>query len=290
MFNDISNNFYSILEIDENATHEEIKKAYKKLACLYHPDKNKDPMSSEKFIKIKTAYDILSNPETRYKYNTINNKSDFFNLIIVTLEQYSEHAPIYLKKILSSIYGNNQYIIDFNTYRFDKVFEKLFTNPISSITKIDYDEKLNIIEHIECNLIDRYLDEYLYVKIKRQTKNDIYKYISLKYNINIFEGDGEFDINTGCHGNIEVYVEIINENGYKFIEHNLLKEITIKKELFNTNEYIEIEHIDNNIIKINKKQFVYIETNTIYTIIKNKGLPIDSYNRGDLIVEINLID
>ncbi len=52
-------NPYEILNINENSTLTEIKKAYKILALKYHPDKNTDVDSKEKFMQIKSAYDVL---------------------------------------------------------------------------------------------------------------------------------------------------------------------------------------------------------------------------------------
>lgn len=52
---------YEILGLDNNATDDEIKKAYKKLAIKYHPDKNKDIGADEKFKEISNAYQILTN-------------------------------------------------------------------------------------------------------------------------------------------------------------------------------------------------------------------------------------
>ena len=52
--------YYKVLGVSRNATNDEIKKAYRKMALKYHPDKNKDPGSEEKFKEIAEAYDVLS--------------------------------------------------------------------------------------------------------------------------------------------------------------------------------------------------------------------------------------
>jgi tetratricopeptide (TPR) repeat protein len=61
---------YSILEIAHNASAEEIKAAYKRLAKQYHPDKNPDnPSAEELFKQISKAYQVLSNPSLRERYD-----------------------------------------------------------------------------------------------------------------------------------------------------------------------------------------------------------------------------
>lgn len=62
-------NALGILGLEEKATQQEIKSAYKELAIVYHPDKNKDKKTSHFFLKIKDAYQILTNPELREEYN-----------------------------------------------------------------------------------------------------------------------------------------------------------------------------------------------------------------------------
>jgi translocation protein SEC63 len=53
---------YAILEVEENAPIEKIKKAYRKLAVLFHPDRNQDnPEAKAKFIMISKAYECLTN-------------------------------------------------------------------------------------------------------------------------------------------------------------------------------------------------------------------------------------
>jgi len=62
--------YYKILGVDKNASNDEIKKAYKKLAIKYHPDKNdNDELSTEVFKKVKNAYETLSNPTTKVAYD-----------------------------------------------------------------------------------------------------------------------------------------------------------------------------------------------------------------------------
>lgn len=57
--------YYKVLEIPRNATEQEIKKAYRKMALKYHPDKNKSPGAEEKFKDIAEAYEVLSDPQKR---------------------------------------------------------------------------------------------------------------------------------------------------------------------------------------------------------------------------------
>lgn len=62
---------YSVLGISKSATQDEIKKAYRKLAMQYHPDKNKgDKKAEEKFKEINNAYEVLGDAKKRKEYDT----------------------------------------------------------------------------------------------------------------------------------------------------------------------------------------------------------------------------
>ena len=64
-------NLYKVLELEEHATISEIKKSYKRLAKIYHPDKCNHPNATIKFQEINYAYEILSNDDSRRKYHSL---------------------------------------------------------------------------------------------------------------------------------------------------------------------------------------------------------------------------
>src|SRR6476469_5203724 len=62
--------YYDVLGVAKGASADEIKKAYRKLAIKFHPDKNPDDKSAEdKFKEAAEAYEVLSNPEKKQRYD-----------------------------------------------------------------------------------------------------------------------------------------------------------------------------------------------------------------------------
>jgi molecular chaperone DnaJ len=68
--------YYEILGVPRNATKEQIKDAYRRLAMQYHPDRNKSPDAEEKFKEISEAYAVLSDDEKRRQYDLLG-RADF---------------------------------------------------------------------------------------------------------------------------------------------------------------------------------------------------------------------
>lgn len=69
--------YYEILGIKKGASEDDIKKAYRKQALRYHPDKNKSPGAEEKFKEIAEAYDVLSEPKKKDIYDRFGEEGKF---------------------------------------------------------------------------------------------------------------------------------------------------------------------------------------------------------------------
>src|SRR5919197_84592 len=61
--------YYEVLSVSRTASEEEIKKAYRRLALQYHPDRNKDPDAVGRFKEVTEAYQVLSDSEKRSLYD-----------------------------------------------------------------------------------------------------------------------------------------------------------------------------------------------------------------------------
>ena len=61
--------YYEVLGVPKDASKDDIKRTYRKLAMQYHPDRNKSPEAEEKFKEISEAYAVLSDDEKRSQYD-----------------------------------------------------------------------------------------------------------------------------------------------------------------------------------------------------------------------------
>ncbi|MBN2368812.1 DnaJ domain-containing protein [Candidatus Woesearchaeota archaeon] len=115
--------YYEILKVDEDASLEEIKKAYRRLAFQCHPDKvpdNKKKWAHNAFIRVGTAYEVLSDPEKRRDYD---------ESLIDRTREFEE--PVYteedLKNVFEELWKQKGFEEDFDT-SFEKIFDKDFNS------------------------------------------------------------------------------------------------------------------------------------------------------------------
>lgn len=110
--------YYRVLEVHDNASLQDIKKSFRRLSLLKHPDKNKSPNAHEEFVLIVNAYEVLkdskkrtifdSNLEEKRKfdnsnYRNVNVKPPVYNYTSDNAERYANMRYEDFEKVLNSI-------------------------------------------------------------------------------------------------------------------------------------------------------------------------------------------
>ncbi|MCS6967364.1 MAG: molecular chaperone DnaJ [Cytophagales bacterium] len=101
--------YYDILGVDRNATPEEIKKAYRRTAIKYHPDKNPgDKEAEEKFKEAAEAYEVLSDPEKRARYDRYGHEgvNSSFSGGVTVEDIFSSFGSIFEDTIFGDFFGS----------------------------------------------------------------------------------------------------------------------------------------------------------------------------------------
>lgn len=151
------NKYYEILNLNNNASLEDIKKAYKKLAIIYHPDKNTDKSDIEKqenekkFKKIAEAYEILTNKE---KYNHLNNNNFNINPNVIFNQLFNNHHHFQHIFQINQQHPNIYKTININYVngkKIQKIIQNINGNIIVQeiITDIQNDDLVNQIRNMK---------------------------------------------------------------------------------------------------------------------------------------------
>jgi DnaJ-class molecular chaperone len=234
----MAKNLYNILEINKNASQDEIKKAYRKLVIKHHPDndKNVDRISiTDKFIDIKNAYDILSDNNKKHIYDEMNSpeKDEFYdnlkefvkNNVISDVDKYIKiffGEDKNLKKMIKSfdIGGIYKHIIcNVSNMSSSEITDVLGLNTqphsfdnIKTDIKEDILLDINIYGTLYTSLSDKYNDKYRKIKIKRKTKDDILLFVPLRLSEYVVEGEGEKGINKDNDGDIILKIDLMDDS------------------------------------------------------------------------------
>ncbi|WP_033613893.1 DnaJ family protein [Helicobacter pylori] len=167
----MSKSLYQTLNVSENASQDEIKKSYRRLARQYHPDLNKTKEAEEKFKEINAAYEILSDEEKRRQYDQFGdnmfggqNFSDFAR---------SRGASEDLDDILSSIFGRGGF-----SQRFSQNSQGFSSFNFSNFAP----ENLDLSATLNVSVLDTLLGNKKQVNINNES-------FSLKIPIGVEEGE-----------------------------------------------------------------------------------------------------
>ena len=261
---------YKILNIDKSCSDNDIKKAYKKLAFQYHPDKNKSQDAESKFREISEAYDILINSDKRRMYDNFG-----YDSISGDIPQIN---PLDLFQSLFNVdfagLGENMHSNIF-------VFSDLSSSPfLNSNPAMKY--------NLECSLEELYHGTQKEFSIHHQVKKDgAFTKKSTKYVINVKRGSKNNDnIIVKEGGNYipelnlteDLVIQIVEKEHprYRRKENDLyiVENITLCEALTGVN--ISVDHFDEPInVKINQ----IVKPNQMFQVF-NKGMPIKHDNQS----------
>lgn len=282
-------NYYEILGLSKNeASEENIKKAFKKLALKHHPDKGGDP---EEFKKINLAYSVLSDPQKKREYDNPQDNlhhafNNFFNFNFHQQQQQLKCKDYFheLKITLKEIYtGTKKTIkVKINKTCFD--CQKECTNckgkgviiQIQQLGFMQINQQITCNECMgsgnknnkniqceKCNGTNNIIEECnCIVEINKETQNN--QFIK-------FEGLGEQKKKKNdISGDLIIKIIVEKDLHFERQENNLIfiQKITLIESIIGKD--ITIPHFENN-ININTSIFGIINPNKNY-IIKNKGL------------------
>ncbi|MBK7036299.1 MAG: J domain-containing protein [Chitinophagales bacterium] len=204
--------YYKILELNKNATQEDIKKAYRKLARKYHPDLNPNNKEAEKkFKEINEANEVLSNAENRKKY-----------------DQYGKdwkHADAFeteKKQQKQSRRNTGQQFRNDDTGNFSDFFESMFGGQESQYNQTKFrGQDLNAELHFKLSDVYKTQKQELTINNKK-IRITIPAGIENGQTIKI-SGHGSPGFNGGPNGDLYITFKIENDSQFKREGNNLYK-------------------------------------------------------------------
>lgn len=294
--------YYSILQLEKDATQEQIKKSYRKLSLLYHPDRTTNNEHIEKYKLINEAYEILRNAEKRNEYDCRFNQdfSHIFNHEDIINNLFGAGSGIHRNHFPSQPNMHHSPFINLG---------ELFGqgNPNAGHHFVFMQQQhpqiqkpIPIIKNITITLQQAYSGFKYYLDVEKWeiiAGQKIFEQSIITIDIPQGIENGEIiilrnignKIDENLTGDIKIIVDIIDDNSL-FIRENKLnlllkKNISLKDALCGFS--FQFKHLDNNTYTINNPNNNIIVPNyrkTIANLGMKKGEVI-----GDLIIEFNII-
>jgi molecular chaperone DnaJ len=298
--------YYKILEVEEKASADEIKKSYRTLSKKYHPDINPD--GAEQFKDIAEAYDVLSNPEKKTKYD--NSKSNPF--------QGGNYEDM-----LSQMFGgmNGRFRQQKRKNAPDKII-KVQVSPVDSYLGVN--KELNYVKNNHCQVcngsggeqqvcvtcrgqgfeVKTFGTGFMVQQIRSacttcggrgytlihkcygcggQGINSITNNIAITLPKGVDSGqflkvENAGDFKNGEYGDLIVQVEIVNKDGYEKINNDLVYNLFLNLDEIQKNKYV-IPHPDGDLSMDAPRTF----DSSRPLRLRGKG-----YKGGDMYVKLNV--
>ena len=153
--------YYEILGVDKNASKQDIKKAYRKLALKYHPDKNPNKDAEEKFKEISEAYAVLYDDEKRTMYDQYGHAG---------IDQRYSYEDIFRGADFSDIFRSMGFDFGFGI---DDIFERFFGRQMGFDKQAQRRRGADLRYDIQINLEDAYSGVTTEINIPRSETCDV---------------------------------------------------------------------------------------------------------------------
>ena len=301
--------YYSLLGITSNASNDEIKRVYRKLSLELHPDRNKnDSEKLDKYKKITAAYNILSDPTEKSKYDA---SIAYSNLPMEQVFMNMMFNPQDLSSLISNLYFSNMEEIPMHKNRAAAMKSSMGSmgsmgsmafninkNFPKGVNNFEFSSKPKTINHkISISLLDAYRGCKIPITIERWNYENNIEYIQEEtIYVDIPKGIDNNEIITikekgnkisnSNKGDVEVKININNDTAFERNGIDLIyrKSISLKESLCGFN--FTLNYIDGREFIINNKIGNIIPPD-FRKIINNLGMTRENVS-GDLIIIFNV--
>lgn len=293
----MADNYYKVLEIDEKASKDEIKKAYRSLSFKYHPDKNNNsPDSITMTQKLNEAYETLSDEQKKAEYDMMRDPNNMMNMNMnMNMNNMNDLNNIFNQFFGGMPFGMPGMPPGVKIHMFNNgmpVHMNMGPNFANNMQK-----PTPIVKTLEINMEQVMNGAKLPVEIERwiiESGNKIFEHENLYVNVPKGIDDGEIIIikskgniiNDEIKGDVKVFIKINNNTEYQRQGLDLIykKNITLKESLCGFS--FEIKHLNGKTYTLNN-----ITGNVIsqgyQKLIPQMGLERDGHI-GNLIIVFNI--
>jgi curved DNA-binding protein len=209
----MAEDYYKLLGIQRDATDEEIKKAYRKLAVKYHPDKNPgNKTAEEKFKAISQANEVLSNPEKRKKYDKFGENWNAYQDTGTGANPFSSGQERYY----SGNAGNDfeSFFGDGGSESYSDIFENIFGRRRKRSENYAFAGG-DLRAELEITLVEAYTGVSKTFTIKNQTMTIRLKPGIRDEQVLKLKGKGSAGINGGEAGDLYITVKVKEDPDFK---------------------------------------------------------------------------